>query len=171
MAFHDDLHAATDDQGGDGEIMPAQAEGGQPDHRRRGHGDDHADQHPEPGRDLVGDEQERRAVGSDAEEHRVAQGYLPAIAGHDVPGLCHHPIEEDHDHDMLGEGGVEDEGISHQHRRGRHTKGFLAPGHGGVEGLGQGGPECVALVVGAASRHGHQNLPNRPCGRKKTTTR
>ncbi len=48
---------------------------------------------------------------------------------------------------------------------------FLAPGHGGAEGLGQGGPECAVLVAGVASRHRHQNLPNRPWGRKKTTTR
>jgi len=84
--------------------VAAQFEAGPTDdhgHHRR---DDHADEDPRPGGDAVGDHRHPSAVGPDAEEHRMAEGHLPAITADDVPCLRHGGEKEDEDHDVHAEG-------------------------------------------------------------------
>ena len=107
----EDFH---DGKSGDGEIMAAELETGVADqdrHHCRGH---HADADPGPGADPVSNHGHARAVGADAEEHRMAEGCLAGVTADDVPGLGHGGKQQDQDEDM------HEKGVGRDYRNGRH---------------------------------------------------
>ena len=82
----EDLH---DGKGGDGKIVAAQLEAGITDDYCDNGRQDHADQYTRPRQSAIGNNSHSRTVCPDAEEHRVAKGYLAAITADDVPRLGH----------------------------------------------------------------------------------
>ena len=141
-----------DDDGGDGEVMPAQAEAGiaQP------HRDDSryqaAAEHTEPRQHAELGEQQRRGIGANPEIERVTERDLSAIAGEDIPALRQRRPHQRQHHDVLDVDVLDEQ---------RH--------HGGDGGEA----ECDDQVAAAAfcEIRIHHIDPNRPRGRTNTTRR
>jgi hypothetical protein len=84
--------------------MPAEPQHGDADQHRDDNRKNDPDENSDPGRDAVLDEQERTAVGADAEKDAVAEADLAGQAGDDVPRLRHYRVHENHDHQVQVKG-------------------------------------------------------------------
>jgi hypothetical protein len=145
-ADHERLHDLAYRDRGDGEVVSAQPEHRVADDLRQQDGEERAREHARPRCQAEARDEHRRGVGAGAEEDGMAERDLAAVAGEHVPGLSQHRVEEDHDHHVAREG--------------------LGEGEGEGDEAGQD-YEAARDLEGAR----HQNRPNRPCGRQRTTAR
>ena len=89
-------------------------------------GEGRADQHPEPGRQREMLHQQRRRVGADAVEHRVAEGELPTEAADDVPRARQRGVDADDDEDVGDERGAARD--RHDQQEGERQSGDVGAG-------------------------------------------
>ena len=140
------------DDGGDDEVMPAQAEAGITERHGNDRGDHAAAEHTEPRQDTELGKQQRGGIGANPEIQRVTERDLSAIAGQDIPALRQRPPHQRQHHDVLDVDVLDEQ---------RH------------HGCDRGKTECDDEVAAAASGEIriHHIDPNRPRGRMKTTRR
>ena len=141
-----------DDDGGDDEVMPAQAEAGIAERHRDDGGDHAAAEHAEPRQHAEFREQDRGGIGAEPEIERVAERDLPAIAGEDVPALRQRGVHQRQHHDVLDVDVLDEQ---------RHQ--------GGDRGKTERDDQVAAAAFCEIGIH-HID-PNRPRGRTKTTRR
>ena len=162
-----------DDQRGDREVVAAQAEGGQADGEGHEHRDADADEHAEPGGDVVIRIQEAGAVGADPEVDRLAERDLAAVAGEHVPALRHQRVDEHHHQHVALVGRIEYVRPGDERGAGECEPHPLLRRQGRADGLGPIALELRARLAGRwrVRRSRHQNRPNSPLGRTITMAR
>ena len=152
-------------EGGQGEVgaleLVAQRE--EADERREQRGDDGPGHHADPRRDVVLDEQPDADVGAQAEVGGVAEAEHPAEAAHDVPADRHDREDQHADRDgLLGCG---------QEQRDRHEHDGQHGDDDEVASPHRPGQRRRLLGWRRALRgERHAALPNRPWGRRNSTS-